>query len=144
MFRAVTSAHGSHPGARAFTGCRGECRPPGTYPNGKHWWPLAIAGIAAVSAEIIRPKAVGPRMGGCSLSNSGDSAKWARYLQEGLDCAQEPQPEHHALMSIAVTGAVLIGQWPEAAMVMVLFAVAEVIERAHWSVHVTPSVDSWT
>jgi Cd2+/Zn2+-exporting ATPase len=34
----------------------------------------------------------------------------------------------NALMAIAVTGAVLIGQWPEAAMVMVLFAVAEVIE----------------
>jgi len=34
----------------------------------------------------------------------------------------------NALMSIAVTGAVLIGQWPEAAMVMVLFAVAELIE----------------
>lgn len=31
-------------------------------------------------------------------------------------------------MSIAVTGAVLIGQWPEAAMVMVLFTVAELIE----------------
>jgi Cd2+/Zn2+-exporting ATPase len=34
----------------------------------------------------------------------------------------------NALMAIAVTGAVLIGQWPEAAMVMVLFAVAELIE----------------
>jgi Cd2+/Zn2+-exporting ATPase len=31
-------------------------------------------------------------------------------------------------MSIAVTGAVLIGQWPEAAMVMVLFTIAELIE----------------
>jgi Cd2+/Zn2+-exporting ATPase len=31
-------------------------------------------------------------------------------------------------MSIAVTGALLLGQWPEAAMVMVLFALAEVIE----------------
>ena len=31
-------------------------------------------------------------------------------------------------MSIAVTGAVLIGHWPEAAMVMVLFALAEQIE----------------
>jgi Cd2+/Zn2+-exporting ATPase len=34
----------------------------------------------------------------------------------------------NALMSIAVTGAMLIGQWPEAAMVMFLFALAEVIE----------------
>lgn len=34
----------------------------------------------------------------------------------------------NALMSIAVTGALFIGEWPEAAMVMVLFALAEVIE----------------
>ena len=34
----------------------------------------------------------------------------------------------NALMSIAVTGAVLIGQWPEAAMVMVLFNLAEWLE----------------
>ncbi|CAK7040408.1 MAG: Cadmium-transporting ATPase [Desulfovibrio sp.] len=34
----------------------------------------------------------------------------------------------NALMSVAVTGAVIIGQYPEAAMVMVLFAVAEAIE----------------
>jgi Cd2+/Zn2+-exporting ATPase len=34
----------------------------------------------------------------------------------------------NALMSIAVSGAILIGQWPEAAMVMFLFTVAELIE----------------
>ena len=34
----------------------------------------------------------------------------------------------NALMSVAVTGAMVIGEWPEAAMVMVLFALAEVIE----------------
>lgn len=46
----------------------------------------------------------------------------------------------NVLMSIAVTGAVLIGQWPEAAMVMVLFAIAELIEarsldRARNAIH---------
>ena len=34
----------------------------------------------------------------------------------------------NALMSIAVTGAFIIGQWPEAAMVMVLFTIAELVE----------------
>ncbi len=34
-----------------------------------------------------------------------------------------------ALMSVAVTGAFLIGQWPEAAMVMALYALAERIEE---------------
>ncbi|MCL1939300.1 MAG: heavy metal translocating P-type ATPase [Desulfovibrionaceae bacterium] len=34
----------------------------------------------------------------------------------------------NALMSVAVTGAILIGQYPEAAMVMVLFNLAEAIE----------------
>ena len=31
-------------------------------------------------------------------------------------------------MSIAVTGALILRQWPEAAMVMVLFTIAELIE----------------
>jgi len=34
----------------------------------------------------------------------------------------------NALMAVAVTGAFLIGQWPEAAMVMALYALAELIE----------------
>ncbi|OYT99190.1 MAG: copper-translocating P-type ATPase [Burkholderiales bacterium PBB1] len=34
----------------------------------------------------------------------------------------------NALMTVAVTGAFVIGQWPEAAMVMVLYAIAEAIE----------------
>ncbi|OIQ89071.1 putative cadmium-transporting ATPase [mine drainage metagenome] len=36
----------------------------------------------------------------------------------------------NALMSIAVTGAMALGQWPEAAMVIVLFTVAEAIEAS--------------
>jgi Cd2+/Zn2+-exporting ATPase len=34
----------------------------------------------------------------------------------------------NALMTVAVTGAFVIGQWPEAAMVMALYAIAEAIE----------------
>lgn len=35
----------------------------------------------------------------------------------------------HFLMMLAIAGAVIIGEWPEAAMVTVLFALAELIER---------------
>ena len=35
----------------------------------------------------------------------------------------------NALMAVAVTGGVLIGAWPEAAMVMVLFQISEAIEQ---------------
>lgn len=43
-------------------------------------------------------------------------------------------------MTIAVTGALLIKQWPEAAMFMVLFAIAEMTEalsldRNHNAIH---------
>lgn len=34
----------------------------------------------------------------------------------------------NALMSVAVAGAFVIGQWPEAAMVMALYSLAELIE----------------
>jgi Cd2+/Zn2+-exporting ATPase len=48
--------------------------------------------------------------------------------KKGWQALRRFDPNMHALMSIAVTGACLIGQWPEAAMVMVLFNIAEYLE----------------
>ena len=48
--------------------------------------------------------------------------------KKGLIALRNRTLNINALMAIAVTGAVLIGHWPEAAMVMVLFTLAEVIE----------------
>ena len=47
---------------------------------------------------------------------------------KGLAALRQGRLNINALMTVAVTGAFLIGQWPEAAMVMVLFTVAELIE----------------
>ncbi|NBT82842.1 MAG: heavy metal translocating P-type ATPase, partial [Betaproteobacteria bacterium] len=47
---------------------------------------------------------------------------------KGLAALRQGRLNINALMSVAVTGAFLIGQWPEAAMVMALYAVAEAIE----------------
>ena len=49
--------------------------------------------------------------------------------KKGWICLINYQLNINALMSIAVTGAFLIGHWPEAAMVMVLFTLSEMIEQ---------------
>ncbi|MBK7082325.1 MAG: cadmium-translocating P-type ATPase [Betaproteobacteria bacterium] len=92
-----------------------------------HWWPLALAGVAATLAEVVSwlngnewvvaaLALVAIFSGGLSTYKKG----WIALKNRNLNI--------NALMSIAVTGAMLIGHWPEAAMVMVLFALAEVIE----------------
>ena len=48
--------------------------------------------------------------------------------QKGLAALRQFKLNINALMTVAVTGAFLIGQWPEAAMVMALYAIAEAIE----------------
>ncbi len=48
--------------------------------------------------------------------------------RKGLAALRHGKLNINALMSVAVTGAFLIGQWPEAAMVMALYAIAELIE----------------
>jgi len=57
-----------------------------------------------------------------ALSGVGTYRNGAKALLRGdLDIS--------ALMAIAVTGALILGHWPEAAMVMVLFTMAEAIEE---------------
>lgn len=98
-------------------------------PTSTNWWPLVVAGVAAVLAEgvdwwsrgsnhwlVVVLALVAICTGGLSTYKKG----WVALRNRNLNM--------NALMSIAVTGAMLIGHWPEAAMVMVLFALAEVIE----------------
>jgi len=93
-----------------------------------NWWPLGVSAGAAVSAEVgdwmvgegsvivIALALIAIFTGGLPTYKKG----WIALRNRNLNM--------NALMSIAVTGAMLIGHWPEAAMVMFLFALAEVIE----------------
>ncbi|MBQ1766998.1 MAG: heavy metal translocating P-type ATPase, partial [Aquincola sp.] len=59
---------------------------------------------------------------------------------KGLQALRHGRLNINALMAVAVTGAFVIGQWPEAAMVMALYALAEAIEakavdRSRQAVH---------
>jgi Cd2+/Zn2+-exporting ATPase len=93
---------------------------------GAHWR-LGVAGAAALAAEICHwmaaPVAVPAVLAVAAIVLSGLGT-----YKKGWIAIRHRSLNINALMSIAVTGAVLLGQWPEAAMVMFLFAVAELIE----------------
>ncbi|MGH8822448.1 MAG: heavy metal translocating P-type ATPase, partial [Rhodoferax sp.] len=52
----------------------------------------------------------------------------AQTYASGVNALRRGKLGINGLMSVAVTGAFLIGRWPEAAMVMALYAIAELIE----------------
>lgn len=92
------------------------------------WWPLALSGVAAIAAEIVHFSALAPEWVVAALALAAILGCGLGTYKKGWIALKNRNLNINALMSIAVTGAVLIGQWPEAAMVMVLFTIAELIE----------------
>lgn len=93
------------------------------------WWLLAISGMAAIAAEIMGlilnyEQAVGVMV----LAMFAIILSGRVTLLKGLRALRTMTLNIHFLMMIAITGALIIGEWPEAAMVTVLFALAERIE----------------
>ncbi|MFH1820078.1 heavy metal translocating P-type ATPase [Thiobacillus sp.] len=106
---------------------------------GKPWWPLALAGVAALGAEVMHWIGL-PEWSAAALALIAIALSGISTYQKGWIALRHGNLNINALMSIAVTGAVLLRQWPEAAMVMVLFALAELIEaksldRARNAIH---------
>jgi len=93
----------------------------------KPWWPLALGGVAAIGSEAMH-WAGAPIWLVAALAVVAVLASGLTTYKKGWIAVRNGNLNINALMSIAVTGALLIGQWPEAAMVMVLFTVAELIE----------------
>ncbi|MHA3904649.1 heavy metal translocating P-type ATPase [Castellaniella sp. WN] len=91
------------------------------------WWPLAASGAAALAAEaahwVEAPWAVPAVLAILAIAGCGLGT-----YRKGWTALRHGQLNINALMSIAVTGALILGQWAEAAMVMVLFTLAERIE----------------
>ncbi|WP_084085501.1 heavy metal translocating P-type ATPase [Cupriavidus sp. USMAA2-4] len=96
----------------------------------KPWWPLALAGVAALSAELSEWAGLAVPWLPLAFALAAIGLAGLDTYRKGWIALRHGKLNINALMSIAVTGAMLIGQWPEAAMVMVLFAVAERIEAA--------------
>ncbi|MGF6137288.1 heavy metal translocating P-type ATPase [Pseudomonas laurylsulfatiphila] len=101
---------------------------PAAKPDRKHWWPLALSGVGALLAEVIHFTATAPDWVVAVIALVSILSGGLGTYKKGWIALKNLNLNINALMSIAVTGAVLIGQWPEAAMVMFLFTVAELIE----------------
>ena len=97
---------------------------------------LAVARLSgalalALSAELVSFLAAPTTaMKGLGLALAGAAIALAGFdvYKKGIAALLAGRLNINALMSVAVTGAVFIGQWAEAAMVMALYAMAELIE----------------
>jgi Cd2+/Zn2+-exporting ATPase len=100
-----------------------------SFPSGIQKYALALA--LAVGAESIAFFAPDTRIFqglGMVLSVGAIALAGFSTYVKGLAALRNFRLNINALMTVAVTGAFLIGQWPEAAMVMALYAIAEMIE----------------
>lgn len=94
-------------------------------------WHLWLALTIAISVEILHFAAgevIVIKFGGMVLSAIAIWLSGFATYRKGLAALMQFRLNINALMTVAVTGAFLIGQWPEAAMVMALYAIAELIE----------------
>lgn len=103
-----------------------ELQPPAI--NRRDMAMLGTAGLCAVVAEALH-WADGPLWLEIALSLVAVFIGGLGTYKKGWIALKNRTLNINALMSVAVTGALLIGQWPEAAMVIVLFAIAELIEK---------------
>jgi Cd2+/Zn2+-exporting ATPase len=88
---------------------------------------LALAVLAEVLANLTPPGAAWRALGmGAAVAAVGLSG--LSVIREGFAALIRGRLDIGALMVVAVSGAFALGQWPEAAMVMTLFALAEHIE----------------
>ena len=90
---------------------------------------IVAALVLAAAAELthaLAPAAWAPA--GLGLAVLAVALSGLATYGKGLRALRRGRLNISALMTVAVTGALLIGQWPEAAMVMALYALAEHLE----------------
>jgi Cd2+/Zn2+-exporting ATPase len=92
---------------------------------------LIAALTVAVLAELVHffaPDTLAWKVAGMAIAAAAIALAGASVLRKGVASLLRGQLNMNTLMGVAVIGAFVIGQWPEAAMVMALYALAELIE----------------
>ncbi len=103
-------------------------------PIAENIWRMGLALLLAIAAELLvflapqTPAFDSIDIAGMALAAIAIGLAGFSTYAEGFSALWQGRLNINALMMVAVTGAFLIGQWPEAAMVMALYAIAELIE----------------
>ncbi|MGV8804653.1 MAG: heavy metal translocating P-type ATPase [Polaromonas sp.] len=116
-------AHGEHDHAHAHDHAHGG--PASALP--RLVAALALAGVAE-AISFVAPAGLPWRLAGMAVALAAIYLAGLDVYKKGLAALLRRRLNINALMTVAVTGAFLIGQWPEAAMVMALYSIAELIE----------------
>jgi len=87
-----------------------------------------VFALIAESISFFAPETTAWKAAGMALAAAAIWLAGLETYSKGLTALRHGKLNINALMSVAVTGAFIIGQWPEAAMVMALYAIAELIE----------------
>ncbi len=93
-----------------------------------HLWLALTIAIAVEILDFAGGDLLSVKIGGMALSAAAIWLSGFSTYRKGIAALMQRRFNINALMSVAVTGAFVIGQWPEAAMVMALYAIAELIE----------------
>ncbi len=97
----------------------------------REWVRLVAALGVAAAAELLHllaPQGMAWQAAGMVAAVIAIALSGLAVFRKGLAALLRGQLNINALMAVAVSGAFAIGQWPEAAMVMALYALAELIE----------------
>ncbi|WP_341893188.1 heavy metal translocating P-type ATPase [Variovorax sp. YR752] len=87
-----------------------------------------VLAIAAETVSFLALDGVGFMAAEMGLALAAIALAGLDTYKKGFAALVRGRLNINALMAVAVTGAFIIGQWPEAAMVMALYAIAELIE----------------
>lgn len=87
-----------------------------------------VLAIAAETISFLAPEGAAVTAVEMALALAAIALAGLDTYKKGFAALVRGRLNINALMAVAVTGAFLIGQWPEAAMVMALYAIAEMIE----------------
>jgi len=95
----------------------------------RKWLMVGVAAVAALAAEVVAWTTGNDRsLSVIALALFAIAVGGVDTLKKGWIALRHLSLNMNFLMSLAVIGAAIIGQWPEAAVVIVLFTLAEMIE----------------